>query len=101
MDLRCFKSENKEILDFVGVADANIEMLFLKAGCFGNHIGRQLTEYAVENMGALKVDVNEQNPKAVGFYERMGFVKTGRSALDGQGNPFPLIHMRLTSKGNT
>jgi hypothetical protein len=25
----------------------------------------------------------------------MGFEQVGRSELDGQGNPFPLLHMRL------
>jgi len=25
----------------------------------------------------------------------MGFIQSGRSVLDGQGNPFPLIHMKL------
>jgi len=25
----------------------------------------------------------------------MGFVQTGRSELDGEGNPFPLLHLKL------
>lgn len=44
---------------------------------------------------ALSVDVNEQNPQAVGFYLHYGFVQTGRSPLDGEGRPFPLLHMSL------
>jgi putative acetyltransferase len=44
--------------------------------------------------GALTVDVNEQNPAAVGFYERLGFVVVGRSPRDGSGRPFPLLHLR-------
>jgi putative acetyltransferase len=39
--------------------------------------------------------VNEQNPQGVAFYRHMGFGQVGRSELDGQGNPFPLLHMRL------
>ncbi|PYA46468.1 GNAT family N-acetyltransferase, partial [Serratia marcescens] len=27
-----------------------------------------------------------------------GFVITGRSPLDGQGNPFPLLHMKLDKR---
>lgn len=46
-------------------------------------------------MGAGLVDVNEQNPDAVGFYRRMGFEIVGRLPLDGQGRPFPVLHMRL------
>ncbi|MEG5547134.1 GNAT family N-acetyltransferase [Enterobacter asburiae] len=33
--------------------------------------------------------------KGVAFYRHMGFEQVGRSELDGQGNPFPLLHMRL------
>jgi putative acetyltransferase len=40
------------------------------------------------------VDVNEQNPAAVGFYEALGFVVVSRSPVDGDGRPFPLLHMR-------
>jgi putative acetyltransferase len=95
VDLHCFKNNNDRILGFIGVADSNIEMLFVDPEYMSRKIGQRLTEYAIENLGALKVDVNEQNPDAIGFYQRMGFVQTGRSERDGQGNPFPLIHMKL------
>jgi len=39
-------------------------------------------------------DVNEQNSQAVGFYGKMGFKRTGRSPVDDQGRPYPLIHLR-------
>lgn len=42
--------------------------------------------------------MNEQNPQAVGFYLHYGFVQTGRSPLDGEGRPFPLLHMALPDK---
>jgi putative acetyltransferase len=45
----------------------------------------------------LSTDVNEQNAQAVGFYVRMGFVETGRSPLDSQGRPYPLIHLRYNA----
>ena len=95
VDLFCFKDSNDRIVGFIGVADSKIEMLFVDPDYIGQKIGRKLTEYAIKNLGASKVDVNEQNPSAIGFYQRMGFVQTGRSALDGLGNPFPLIHMEL------
>lgn len=40
------------------------------------------------------VDVNEQNPDAVKFYERMGFRTFHRDASDDQGNPFPILRMK-------
>ena len=90
--LRCTK-QGEKISGFIGVADSNIEMLFIKPQHFGEGIGRNLVKHAVDNLNASKVDVNEQNPNAIGFYEKVGFKKVGRSELDGQGNPFPLIHM--------
>jgi putative acetyltransferase len=45
-------------------------------------------------LGATKVDVNEQNDQAVGFYRHMGFEVTGRSAVDDLGQPFPVLHMK-------
>jgi len=87
--------QGNEVAGFIGVAEGNIEMLFVHPDFFGKGIGRALTLYAIQHLGASKVDVNEQNPQAIGFYEKMGFKPTGRSALDGQGNPFPLIHMAI------
>jgi putative acetyltransferase len=94
VELRCV-IQNGKIAGFIGVADSNIEMLFVDPTYIGQGIGRQLIEYSIEHMNASKVDVNEQNPKAIAFYEKVGFKKTGRSELDGQGNPFPLVHMQL------
>jgi putative acetyltransferase len=45
-------------------------------------------------LGATQLDVNEQNEQAVGFYRRLGFEVVGRSAEDGLGQPFPLLHMK-------
>lgn len=38
-------------------------------------------------------DVNEHSPRAVSFYLANGFVIHSRSETDGQGNPFPLLHL--------
>lgn len=97
VELRC-AIENDEVAGFIGVADANIEMLFVSPIYFRRGIGRYLIEYALSNLGASKVDVNEQNPQAIAFYEKMGFIKNGRSELDGQGNPYPLIHMAYNGR---
>ena len=52
-----------------------------------------------------KVDVNEQNDKALGFYLRMGFRIIGRDETDGMGKPYPILHLQLpeaeTSKNNS
>lgn len=80
---------------FIGLSDAQVEMLFLDPERRGQGIGTRLLDHARRLRGALTVDVNEQNPAAHGFYRHYGFVDTGRSEIDGQGRPFPLIHMTL------
>jgi putative acetyltransferase len=51
----------------------------------------------VTALGATRLDVNEQNDQAVGFYRRMGFAAVGRSERDYTGKPYPLLHMRLST----
>ena len=43
---------------------------------------------------SFQLNVNEQNLQAIGIYERLGFERCGRSAIDGQGRAYPLIHLR-------
>ncbi|MBC3766040.1 GNAT family N-acetyltransferase [Neptunicella marina] len=95
VDLRCFKNHQGEIVGFLGVADNKIEMLFVLDEMRAQGVGSALLRYALEHMQATKVDVNEQNPQAVGFYLHMGFKQVARSALDGMGKPFPILHLQL------
>lgn len=81
-------------LGFMLVDGSHMEALFIDPDSRGQGVGRALVAYALASQPELTTDVNEQNAQAVGFYERMGFVATGRSALDGQGRPYPLIHLR-------
>ena len=80
---------------FIGLNENHVEMLFIEPDLCGQGIGRALLDHARHSRSGLSVDVNEQNPEAVGFYLHYGFVQTGRSPLDGEGRPFPLLHMRL------
>ena len=80
---------------FMGVHDFKIEMLFVSNESRGNGIGKRLVEYAIEVLNVNYVDVNEQNPQAVGFYKHMGFEIFKKSNFDEQGNPFPILHMKL------
>lgn len=80
---------------FIGLNENHVEMLFIDPDLRGQGIGRALLDHARHSRSGLSVDVNEQNPEAVGFYLHYRFVQTGRSPLDGEGRPFPLLHMRL------
>ncbi|MBD1853204.1 acetyltransferase [Cyanobacteria bacterium FACHB-502] len=93
--LDCVRNDQGQVVGFIGVVESKVEMLFIDPSWRGKGIGCQLLKYAVRTLGATKVDVNEQNEQAVGFYLRMGFEVEGRSELDSMGKPFPLLHMRL------
>jgi len=95
VDLRCAKDAQGEIQGFCGVHDGNIEMLFVSPDARGKGIGAMLSAYAIKEQGASKVDVNEQNEQALGFYQHIGFKVIGRSPVDGQGKQYPLLHMVL------
>ena len=98
MQLAAVRDEAGQVAGFLGVADRKLEMLFIHPTFRGGGAGRRLVRHAVDVLGATTVDVNEQNEQAVGFYLRMGFEVERRSELDGQGNPFPLLHMRLSAE---
>ena len=80
---------------FMGVDGQKLEMLFLAPEERGKGLGRELVQYGVERFDIREVTVNEQNPQARGFYERMGFCVCQRSELDEQGRPYPILKMRL------
>ena len=92
-----FKAENGTIKGILGVAEQKIEMLFIHPDSRGQGVGKLLTRFAIDELKANKVDVNEQNKQAVGFYLKMGFVQTGRTDTDSMGRPFPLLIMELPS----
>lgn len=82
-------------LGFIGLNENHVEVLFIEPDLRGKGIGRALLDHARSSRQQMSVDVNEQNPEAVGFYLHYGFVQTGRSPLDGEGRPFPLLHLSL------
>jgi putative acetyltransferase len=91
------RSEAGTILGFMLLtpteAGAHMDALFVDPAAHGQGVGRSLVEHAIARHGAITTDVNAQNPGALGFYRAMGFVETGRSALDDQGRAYPLIHL--------
>lgn len=88
-------TENDDAKGFASVAEGNLEMLFIHNDERGKGYGKSLYQFMKEKTNLSKVDVNEQNPQAIGFYEKMGFKKIGRSEKDGSAKNYPLIHMSL------
>ena len=75
---------------FAGIGADRLEMLFVAPSARGKGLGRELVEHVAVHCGVRRVDVNEQNAQAVGFYTRMGFRVVSRDALDPSGPPSPI-----------
>ena len=97
VELVCLRDTELRIVGFAGVSANKLEMLFIAPERRGQGIGKRLLQHTIKEMGITDVDVNEQNEQAVGFYLHAGFEIIKRSPLDGQGNPFPILHLRLPS----
>lgn len=95
VELACVRNDDGAAVGFVGAADGKIEALFVHPAWRGRGYGRRLVEHATSALGAVCVDVDEQNQTLVSFYRHMGFAVEARSALDGLGKPFPVLHMAL------
>ncbi|WP_296254328.1 MULTISPECIES: GNAT family N-acetyltransferase [unclassified Pseudomonas] len=93
--LFCTRDSQLDITGFGGTTPGKLEMLFIAPKHRGLGLGKKLLEYAIEHFQITELDVNEQNPQALGFYEKQGFEVTGRSAVDGLGRPYPMLRMRL------
>lgn len=86
--------DEENIAGFIGMCDRNIEMLFIDSQSMGKGLGSKLLEFA-KSLGADSVDVNEQNPRALGFYQTHGFRVVNRDEYDSDGRPFPILHLKL------
>lgn len=83
------------VAGFIGLSEDKIEMLFIDPTFIGKGIGHKLVDWATNGNGIRLIDVNEQNTYAVSVYTHWGFKTYDRSEIDDQGNPFPILRMRL------
>ena len=97
VQLYIIKNKDNRISGFLGLSDNLIEMLFIHPDEQGKGYGKTLLEFAVNERGFRKVDVNEQNEQAFRFYRNRGFEVISRDETDAQGKPFPILHMQLTN----
>ena len=99
LELWVLCAESGAAVGFLGLDGAKVEALFIAPEWCRRGGGWMLLDHARRLKGALAVDVNEQNPGAVRFYEACGFAVVGRSEVDGAGRPFPLLHLREVPTG--
>lgn len=90
--------DNNTLTGFIGVAEGKVEMLFVDPAYIGKGCGKQLLLYAIQELHANKVDVNEQNEHAAAFYRRFGFKVYERTEKDDHGKNYPLLRMQLKNK---
>ena len=95
--LTIIESENQIPVGFMGIVEQHLEMLFISDEERGKGLGKELLQYGIEKYSVNDLAVNEQNPLAKGFYEHMGFEVYKRTDCDEQGNPYPLLYMKLNS----
>lgn len=87
--------KNENPIAFMGIENQKLEMLFVSSEYRGKGIGKKMLLYGIENYQVNNLTVNEDNPQAKGFYEYMGFKVYQRNEIDDQGNPCPILLMRL------
>ena len=90
--------DNDKPVAFMGIDRQKLEMLFVTPEKRCNGIGKKLVEYGIKIFSIEELTVNEQNPQAKGFYEHLGFKVYKKSETDEQGNPYPILYMRLNKK---
>lgn len=93
-DLRVAHQPDHGLLGFIAQKDGEIHMLFVDPAAQGRGIGTRLLDDVARRFDVLRVDVNEDNDSGRRFYSAKGFERVGRSDVDGEGRPFPLLHLQ-------
>lgn len=101
LELYITLNEEGRIAAFIGLNGERIEVLFVHPNDQGKGYGKLLMEYAIHEKHIYKVDVNEQNEQARGFYRHLGFQVIGRNETDDMGNPFPILHLQWSQTPKT
>lgn len=94
VDVLIWYDSSKKIVGFSGTHDGHLEMLFLDPGVRRRGYGTEIIQFLIQKHGIDSVDVNKQNDQAFHFYQKNGFETVRESLIDGQGYPYPILHMR-------
>lgn len=101
-DLRVaqLRSASEHPVGFIAVEDYAVQMLFVDASVQGRGVGSALLSSVLASATdsgssrRVTVDVNEDNASGRTFYRARGFEVVGRSPVDDQGRPFPILHLQ-------
>lgn len=83
----------ERLAGYLAVSSYKVEMLFISPKFIGKGLGKQLLNFALNELHIYLIDVNEENPSALGFYQHMGYQIISRDELDGNGRPHPILHL--------
>lgn len=90
-----YLTDNNTVAGFIGLSEQKIEMLFLAPEHTRKGLGNKLMTFAIGELNANEVDVNEENKSACQFYLKSGFTVYGRDEKDNEGKDHPILKMRL------
>lgn len=85
--------EAGETQGFLVMDGTMIDALFVDPKVHGRGFGTALLDQALTLSPEATVDANEQASNALPFYLSRGFRIVGRSPTDGQGRPYPMVHL--------
>ena len=77
--------DERGIQGFVGLCGDYIAGIFVQSGAQSGGIGRQLIDFVKGIRGRLKLNVYQNNPRAVRFYQREGFMICGEQTDENTG----------------
>lgn len=86
--------EQDTLCGIMSVSNGIINALFIHGDMRRKGYGSILMRYALNDLGAHKVSVNEQNPPAIRFYQKWGFEVYKRTEEDQCGKPYPILYMQ-------
>ncbi|MGN8049930.1 tetratricopeptide repeat protein [Curtobacterium sp. 22159] len=81
------------VLGFAAADGDTVEMLFVDPSVHRSGVGTALLDAVTAGHDVVHLDVNEQNPTARRYYAARGFLPVSRSATDGEGRAFPVLHL--------
>ncbi len=85
---------DEQLIGFSGRQGSELVMLFIAPSATRHGYGRQIITQLDQQSPVRTVDVNEQNHGARKFYAQCGFQLVSRDAIDGDGRPYPILHLR-------
>lgn len=77
-----FVYDDGVVKGFARVKGGELEKLFVEPVLQGAGIGAALLQYAVRELGARTLWALEKNTRAIAFYQRHGFARTGEKKLE-------------------